>query len=118
MLPEMLSSKLCSLNAKEDRLTFSVIFEITPEAEVVSSKFERAVIHNKHNFSYQEAYDILSSDSGGDDHGLRQNLVWANALAQKLRDQRMTDGAQVIRSADVKIQIDEDNQPKHITWYH
>jgi len=35
MLPRLLCEELCSLNANEDRLTFSVIWKITSDGEVV-----------------------------------------------------------------------------------
>ena len=34
MLPEHISNQLCSLRPKEDKLTFSAIFQMTPKAEV------------------------------------------------------------------------------------
>jgi VacB/RNase II family 3'-5' exoribonuclease len=35
MLPEVLSNDLCSLNANEEKMTFSSLFEMTPDGEVV-----------------------------------------------------------------------------------
>jgi len=35
MLPRLLCEELCSLNSNEDRLTFSVIWKITSDGEVV-----------------------------------------------------------------------------------
>lgn len=44
MLPPTLSEELCSLNAGSDKLTFSVIFTMTPEGQVVSTWFGKTVI--------------------------------------------------------------------------
>ncbi|MDZ7899915.1 MAG: RNB domain-containing ribonuclease [Arcicella sp.] len=55
MLPEKLSNGLCSLRPNEDKLTFSAVFEITPEAKVVKEWFGRTIIHSDKRFSYEEA---------------------------------------------------------------
>uniref|UniRef100_A0AAJ7SKI2 Exosome complex exonuclease RRP44-like n=1 Tax=Petromyzon marinus TaxID=7757 RepID=A0AAJ7SKI2_PETMA len=39
MVPELLSSNLCSLRSNVDRLAFSCIWEMTPKAEIVSTRF-------------------------------------------------------------------------------
>ena len=55
MLPEKLSNGLCSLRPNEDKLTFSAVFEITPEAKIVKEWFGRTIIHSNKRFSYEEA---------------------------------------------------------------
>ena len=55
MLPEKLSNGLCSLRPNEDKLTFSAVFEVTPQAKVVKEWFGRTVIHSDKRFSYEEA---------------------------------------------------------------
>ena len=55
MLPEKLSNGLCSLRPNEDKLTFSAVFEITPEAKIVKEWFGRTIIHSDKRFSYEEA---------------------------------------------------------------
>ena len=35
MLPERLSNELCSLRPKEDKLTFSAVFELNDECQVI-----------------------------------------------------------------------------------
>ncbi len=60
MLPEKLSNGLCSLRPNEDKLTFSAVFEITPQAKVVKEWFGRTVIHSDKRFSYEEAQEQLT----------------------------------------------------------
>lgn len=62
MLPEKLSNGLCSLRPNEDKLTFSAVFEITPEAKVVKEWFGRTIIHSDKRFSYEEAQEQLNSE--------------------------------------------------------
>jgi ribonuclease R len=59
MLPEKLSNGLCSLRPNEDKLTFSAVFEVTPEAKVVKEWFGRTVIHSDKRFSYEEAQEVI-----------------------------------------------------------
>ena len=60
MLPEKLSNGLCSLRPNEDKLTFSAVFEVTPNAKVVKEWFGRTVIHSDKRFSYEEAQEQLT----------------------------------------------------------
>jgi ribonuclease R len=67
MLPEKLSNGLCSLRPNEDKLTFSAVFEITPEAKIVKEWFGRTIIHSDKRFSYEEAQESINSyQSGGE----------------------------------------------------
>ncbi len=60
MLPKELSSNgICSLNVNEDRLCLSVISEITPDGEIVSSDIRKAVINVKERMSYADVQKIL-----------------------------------------------------------
>ena len=59
MLPKELSNGICSLNANEDRLCLSVISEITPDGELVSSDIRKAVINVKERMSYADVQKIL-----------------------------------------------------------
>jgi len=55
MLPEKLSSNVCSLVPSEERLTFSVIFEMTKRGRVVGSEICRSIIKSNRRFTYKEA---------------------------------------------------------------
>lgn len=64
MLPEKLSNGLCSLRPNEDKLTFSAVFELTPDARIVSEWFGRTATHSNRRFSYEEAQEILNHSNG------------------------------------------------------
>lgn len=55
MLPALLTTDICSLRANVERLTFSVVWEMTPSAEIVGTKFHRSVIKSQAALSYAEA---------------------------------------------------------------
>lgn len=59
MLPKELSNGICSLNVNEDRLCLSIISEITPDGEIVSSDIRKAVINVKERMSYADVQKIL-----------------------------------------------------------
>ena len=65
MLPEKLSNGLCSLRPNEDKLTFSAVFEITPEAKIVKEWFGRTIIHSDKRFSYEEAQLSINNAQSG-----------------------------------------------------
>jgi exosome complex exonuclease DIS3/RRP44 len=63
MLPSKLSTNLCSLRANIDRLTFSVLWEVTPEGNIVDTTFHKAVIRSVAAFTYQQAQERMDSES-------------------------------------------------------
>jgi exosome complex exonuclease DIS3/RRP44 len=62
MLPSKLSTNLCSLRANIDRLTFSVLWEFTPNGKIVDTTFHKAVIRSVAAFTYQMAQERMDSD--------------------------------------------------------
>lgn len=115
MFPEVLSNDLCSLNEKEDKLTFSAIFIfpkealIDPKAPVVAkdSWFGRTVIHSNKRFTYENAQEILDKGEGMYHH----ELVVLNTLAVKLDDARRKAGAISFEHDEVKFILDENKKP-------
>ena len=107
MLPEKLSNGLCSLRPNEDKLTFSAVFELTPDARIVKEWFGRTAIHSDRRFSYEEAQDILNSSSGD----YIEELRLLNELAYKLRDERFKNGAINFETVEVRFRLDENGVP-------
>lgn len=107
MLPEVLSNNVCSLRPKEEKLTFSAVFEMDEEAHVVNRWFGRTLIYSDRRFTYEEAQEILEGNPGEFETELR-NL---NSLALILRDKRMKNGAISFDKREVKFNLDENNNP-------
>ena len=59
MLPVELSNGICSLNAGKDRLAISVIMEINPKGQVVSSDIFKSVINVTERMNYNDVQKIL-----------------------------------------------------------
>ncbi len=64
MLPEKLSNNICSLVPGEDRLTYSVIIEITRRGKLVGYEITKTVINSKRRFTYEEVQEIIDKGNG------------------------------------------------------
>jgi len=107
MLPEVLSTDLCSLNPNEDRLAVSAVFELDAEANVVSRWFGETVIHSDKRFTYENAQEVLDAQKGE----MLDELNALNALAGKLRARREAAGAIAFDTPEVKIELDAAGKP-------
>ena len=103
MLPEVLSTNLCSLNPNEDRLACSAVFELNANAEIVSKWFGETVIHSDHRFTYEDAQEVLDASSGK----FHPELLTLRTLAFKIRDRRTQKGAIAFDTPEVKVHLDE-----------
>ncbi|OCK97720.1 ribonuclease R [Cenococcum geophilum 1.58] len=106
MLPMLLGTDLCSLKPYVERYAFSVLWEITPDADIVSSNFTKSVIRSREAFSYEQAQIRIDDKSQQDDliKGMRTLLV----LSKKLRQKRMDAGALNLASPEVKVQTESE----------
>jgi ribonuclease R len=107
MLPEVLSNNLCSLVPNEDRLSVSAVFELDNNAQIVSSWFGETVIHSDRRFTYEDAQDVIDTQSG--DYLLELNTL--KKLADKIRARRTAAGAIAFDTPEVKITLDENGKP-------
>ena len=62
MLPEQLCNKLCSLRPDEEKLTFSAIFEMNDDAEVLSHRIRHTVINSNRRYTYEEVQYLLEQN--------------------------------------------------------
>ncbi|XP_059644993.1 exosome complex exonuclease RRP44 homolog A [Cornus florida] len=116
MLPKPLTEDICSLRADVERLAFSVIWEMTPEAEIISTRYTKSVIKSVAALSYVEAQARMDDSRLMDP--LTTNLRNMNALAKTMRLRRIERGALTLASAEVKFQIDtETHDPLDIGMY-
>ncbi|KAG8690408.1 exosome catalytic subunit dis3 [Ceratobasidium sp. 423] len=104
MLPSLLGTNLCSLRPYVERLAFSAIWELTPDADIVKVRFTKSVIASKAAFTYEEA-QIRKDDPTLNDE-LTQSIRMLNSLALKLKAKRMAAGALNLASPEVKIHLD------------
>lgn len=107
MLPERISNELCSLRPREDKLTFSAIFQITPTGEVKQHWLGKTVIHSNHRFTYEEVQEIIEKGEGL----YLDEILLLNKLAQQFRAQRFGKGAINFSSQEVRFKLDETGKP-------
>ncbi|MGL4332123.1 MAG: ribonuclease R, partial [Bacteroidales bacterium] len=107
MLPERLSNGVCSLRPNEEKLCFSCIFEMNPEAEVVNYRIARTIIYSDRRFTYEEAQEIIETGEGD----YKEEILAMNELAQKLRNRRFSNGAINFDRHEVRFEIDEKGKP-------
>ena len=107
MLPERLSNELCSLRPHEDKLTFSAVFELDPNCNMLSSWFGKTIIHSDHRFTYEDAQEIIE----GRDGPFKKEITQINKLAQQCRKQRLSNGALNVKSNEVRFRLDEEGEP-------
>jgi ribonuclease R len=107
MLPEVLSNDLCSLRPNEDRLAFSAVFELTPDAQIVNAWYGQTIIHSDKRFSYEEAQGVFDTQTGP----LLDELNTLMTLGRKLRQKRYAQGAIAFDQPEVKFELDERGAP-------
>jgi ribonuclease R len=107
MLPERLSNQLCSLRPDEDKLCFSVIFEMTDGAEVKNSRIARTVIRSIRRFTYEEAQNVIETGEGD----LKDEILALDRLAKILKNKRFVHGAINFDRFEVKFELDEQGKP-------
>ena len=107
MLPERLSNELCSLRPREDKLTFSAVFELDHNANIKKQWFGRTIIHSDRRFTYDEAQERLDIFKG--DFSKELNII--NELARKLRAERYNHGSINFETTEVKFELSDDGKP-------
>lgn len=110
MLPPELSNGICSLNAKEDRFTISIIMEIDQQGKVVSSEIAKGIINVTKRMTYHMVSDILEENK----QALKENAPYiehfkrmkelSNILKEKRNDQGFLD----LDIPESKIVLDKD----------
>jgi ribonuclease R len=125
MLPERLCNFICSLRPDEDKLAFSVIFNLDDEACVKSFRIVHTIIRSNRRYAYEEAQQVLE-DNGVKDGtgqpapapgkaGYKDEYGWEictlDRLAKKLREKRFKNGAVKFDSEELHFTVDEKGHP-------
>lgn len=107
MLPEHLSNGICSLRPNEDKLTYSVIFQMNDNAEVKHYEIAKTVICSNRRFTYEEAQQVIETGEGD----FNQEMLTLDRLAKILRQKRFDSGAIAFDRVEVRFEIDEKGKP-------
>ena len=108
MLPGLLTTDLCSLKGNVDRFAFSVLWEVTPTADIVNVEFRKSIIHSIAALTYQQAQGMIDQPDNDDDiqAGAVKRLA---SLARKFRKRRIDAGALTLASPEVKFVLDSES---------
>ena len=124
MLPEVLSNNACSLRPKEEKLTFSTVFEINKNAIIEKEWFGRTVTYSDARFAYEEAEHIIETKQCNIPKNIsitnkayktttpiKEAVIKLNELAKIMREERMKAGAISFDKVEVKFNLDKTNDP-------
>nr|XP_013797273.1 PREDICTED: DIS3-like exonuclease 2 [Apteryx mantelli mantelli] len=122
MLPKLLCEELCSLNPMRDRLTFSVMWKVTPEGKILDEWFGRTVICSCVKLSYDHAQSMIESPGKvispeelppvSPQHSIdkiQQAVLNLHRIAQHLRKQRFIDGALRLDQLKLSFTLDQES---------
>ena len=107
MLPEKLCNNVCSLRPDEEKLTFSVVFEMDDEAKIYNKWIGKTIIKSCRRYTYEEVQTMIEGGEGD----YKAEILTFNSLATKLREQRMKAGSINFHSEEVKFILDENKKP-------
>ncbi|XP_074506588.1 DIS3-like exonuclease 2 isoform X2 [Sebastes fasciatus] len=121
MLPRLLCEELCSLNPLTDRLTFSVIWKITPEGKILSEWFGRSVIRSCVKLSYDHAQSMIEAPDkmfsaeelppADPEHPIdeiHRAVLNLHSIAKNLRAQRFSGGALRLDQLKLSFTLDKE----------
>lgn len=107
MLPEVLSNDVCSLRPNEEKYTFSAVFEIDDDAQILNQWFGRTIIYSDRKFAYEEAQERIETKEGD----LAEEILTLDRLAKILRKARIENGAITFDRSEVRFNLDETGDP-------
>lgn len=131
MLPERLCNFICSLRPDEDKLAYSVIFDMNETGDVLKWHLAHTVIRSNRRFTYEEVQELLEKtrEASPEDyktisgHAISENpnaipteqfkdeLITLNRIAKQLRKKRMANGAINFDRCEVHFDIDDKGKP-------
>jgi ribonuclease R len=112
MLPQELSNGVCSLNAGEDKLTFSAIIELNKQGEILSYQFKKSVINSKVRGVYSEVNQLFEKTADADlkkkYFPVIRSLNAAKELADILKARSVQNGTVELDSTESKFTLNEE----------
>ena len=125
MLPERLCNLVCSLRPDEDKLCYSVIFNLDDEANIKAYRIVHTIIRSNKRYAYEEAQQLLEDNGVVDGTGqpappepkkgykgeYAREVITLDRLAKKLRERRFKNGAVKFDSEELHFDVDEKGKP-------
>jgi ribonuclease R len=115
MLPERLSNNVCSLKPNRNRLTYSVIMELTPQGERVGYQIQKSVIKSKARLNYNEVQKFFDTGrTSANIKDLEGDLLEMRKLSHKLLDKRLQRGSLDFDLPEAKVVLGKDGRVRDI----
>lgn len=109
MLPSLLTTDLCSLKGNVDRFAFSVIWEITPEGNILNVDFHKSIIHSIAALTYQQAQAFIEQPNTTEKDIQANSVKRLAVMARIFRKRRLDAGALTLASPEVKFTLDSES---------
>lgn len=116
MLPQRLSSGICSLVEGKDRLTMSVLMKIGADGEVLESRPAISVIRSRKRMTYEQAEQVIdgSRKTGSQFAEIAGPLGTLRDLTELRRKRRKTNGYIDLDLPEPEVIRDKDGKPVDI----
>ena len=125
MLPERLCNFICSLRPNEEKLAYSVIFNMDENADIKAFRIVHTVIRSDRRYAYEEVQQLLEDNGVVDGTGTpappapkggyrgenAENLIMLDRLAKQLREKRFKNGAVKFDREELHFDIDDKGKP-------
>ncbi len=117
MLPLELSTGICSLNPRVDRLVMSAVMEIDAEGRTVAAELLPGVIHSAERMTYTAVRDILAGEPAAVARyrALAENFKLMEELARVLNARRERRGSIDFDLPEPEIEFDEQGRMVGVT---
>ena len=117
MLPQELSTDICSLRPGEDRLVLSCILQLDAEGRIESYEIVEGVIRSAARMTYTAVHNILEGDEESRAHyaGLVPNIERMRKLAGLMNKRREERGSIDFDLPEPVIEFDEQGQMRGVT---
>jgi ribonuclease R len=115
MLPEHLSNGICSLNPREDRLTFTVQIDCDKSGLVESYRLYPSVMRSDHRFNYDEVDEWLKAGEGYPDAESKRLLEDFRSLAAAIHTRRIARGGLDFETVEARVLLDGDGHPTGVS---
>ncbi|MDR3258735.1 MAG: ribonuclease R [Fusobacteriaceae bacterium] len=112
MLPKEISNGICSLNEKEDKLTFSCKMEIGTNGEIIDHEIYQSIINSCHRMTYTDVNKIIDGDQEiSNKYSDIKDLVFQMLeLSHILRNRKHQSGCIDFDIPEIRVILDEDNK--------
>ena len=125
MLPERLCNFVCSLRPDEDKLCYSVVFDLDDNADIKRYRIVHTIIRSNKRFAYEDAQKLLEDNGVVDSTGtpapapgpegykgeFAEQVITLDRLAKQLREKRLKSGAVKFDSEELHFDVDEQGKP-------